>query len=48
MNYAIIDKETLCVIATLLEFHSILLGAELHVHTDQKILNYIMWNAHAM
>jgi hypothetical protein len=38
MNYATIDKEFLCVIATLREFHSMLLGAELHVHTDQKLL----------
>jgi hypothetical protein len=38
MNYTTIDKELLCVIATLHNFRSILLGAELHVHTDQKIL----------
>jgi hypothetical protein len=34
MNYTTIDKELLCVIATLQEFHSMLLCAELHVHTD--------------
>jgi hypothetical protein len=34
MNYATIDKEFLCVIATLCEFCSMLLDAELHVHTD--------------
>jgi hypothetical protein len=40
MNYATIDKELLCVIATLCEFCSMLLGAELHIHTDPKnILN---------
>jgi hypothetical protein len=39
MNYATIDKKLLCVVATLHKFHSMLLGAELHVHTDQKILN---------
>ncbi len=41
MNYAtILDKELLCVIATLREFCSMLLGAELHIHTDDKnILN---------
>ena len=40
MNYATIDKELLCVIATLHEFHSMLLCAELHIHTDhQNILH---------
>jgi hypothetical protein len=36
MSYATIDKELLCVIATLHEFRSMLLGAELHIHTDCK------------
>ncbi len=39
-NYATIDKEPLCVVATLREFQSMLLGAELHIYTDHKnILN---------
>jgi hypothetical protein len=39
-NYATIDKELLCVAATLREFQSMLLGAELHIYTDHKnILN---------
>jgi hypothetical protein len=39
-NYATIDKELLCVVATLKELPSMLLGAELHIYTDHKnILN---------
>ncbi len=39
-NYAVIDKELLCVGATLKEFCSMLLGAKLHIYTDHKnILN---------
>jgi hypothetical protein len=34
MYYTAIDKELLCVTATLRKFCSMLLGAELHVHTD--------------
>ncbi len=41
-NYATIDKDLLCVVVTLKEFRSMLLGAELHIYTDHKkiILNY--------
>jgi hypothetical protein len=39
-NYATIDKELLYIIATLREFQSMLLGAELRIYTDHKnILN---------
>jgi hypothetical protein len=38
INYATIDKVLLCVVATRHEFCSMLLSAELHVLTDQKIL----------
>jgi hypothetical protein len=36
MNHATIDTELCCAIVTLYEFCSMLLGAELHVHTDHK------------
>jgi hypothetical protein len=36
MNYATTNKELFCVIATLREFCSMLLGAELHVQTDHN------------
>ena len=40
MNYTTINKEFLCVVATLQEFCSMLLGVELHVHTNhQNILS---------
>jgi hypothetical protein len=40
MIYATIDKELLCVVATLHEFCSMLFGADLHIHTDHRnILN---------
>ena len=40
MIYATIDKELLCVVATLREFRSMPFGADLHIHTDHRdILN---------
>jgi hypothetical protein len=35
-KYATIDKEHLCVVVTLTESRSMLLGAELHIYTDHK------------
>ncbi len=36
-NNATIDKELLCVLATLKEFQAMLLGAELHIYTDYNL-----------
>ena len=41
MNYATIDKELLCVIATLREFRSMLLGAELHIQCQLRWISYV-------
>jgi len=41
MNYATIDKELHCVVASLHELRSMLFGADLHIHTDHQNLLYV-------
>jgi hypothetical protein len=47
MNYATIDKKLLCVISTFHEFCSMLIGAELHVHTDHKSISSALVTHHS-
>ncbi len=47
MNCATIDKELLCVIATFHKFCSMLIGAELHVHTDHKSISSALVTHHS-
>jgi hypothetical protein len=48
INYPTIYEELLCIFSIQCEFSSMLLSAELHVHTDKKIMELHYVEGHAM